>query len=361
MLASRLFAVAHCPFEAARRVSILPPDHRCYRMHGHSFLAKVRKEVGSEDTSAYDVLDSMLEDAVAPLNYEVLNGYIEIPTDENIARFIRDRMNPRGVDMIGVQSTRHQGVDIDNYDIAHIWRRFRFEAAHQLPNVPDHHPCGRMHGHGFELVLHARKVIADRDTGTDFDRLEALWLPLSEVLDHKCLNDIPGLENPTSELISKWVWEQLKNHSDSLSGVTVYETNSAGCQYDGETHRIWKQFHFESALEDPNLTSPPERRLHGHSYVGRLHLTCDLDELMGWTIDYGDVKEQFRPVYDQLDHHSLQDIDSLRHADVGSLLFWIRDQIQEQLPAMDAIDLLETPTKGAFLSWGDYACPPLSV
>ena len=82
--------------------------------------------------------------------------------------------------------------------------------------------------------------------------------------------------------------------------MTVYETVTAGCHYDGEHYRIWKEQRFESALSLNKNNS-----LHGHSYLIRLHLSCPLDEVMGWTMDYGDVKEIFKPTLSQLDHYYL--------------------------------------------------------
>ena len=73
---------------------------------------------------------------------------------------------------------------------------------------------------------------------------------------------------------------------------------------------------------------------------------------MGWTVDYGDVKEIFKPVYKQLDHHLLNEIPGLNDADIGSLLRWIKNSMGERLPQLDRIDLLETPHSGAILTWG---------
>nr|WP_324603161.1 6-carboxytetrahydropterin synthase [Thiocapsa marina] len=94
------------------------------------------------------------------------------------------------------------------------------------------------------------------------------------------------------------------------------------------------------------------RRLHGHSYLMRLHLTAPLDEVLGWTIDYGDVKRQFKPVYDRLDHHRLDALPRLRQADPSNLLLWIREEVAAALPRLDRIDLHETPGCGAVLCWG---------
>jgi 6-pyruvoyltetrahydropterin/6-carboxytetrahydropterin synthase len=139
-----------------------------------------------------------------------------------------------------------------------------------------------------------------------------------------------------------------------LSWVTVYETHTAGCHFDGRHYRIWKENRFESALR---LERAPEgdrrRRLHGHSYVVRLHLTAPLDDVMGWTVDYGDVKECFTPLYRELDHHALNLVPDLTDADPKSLALWIRERMSSRLASLDRIDLYETPGCGVLLSWGE--------
>jgi 6-pyruvoyltetrahydropterin/6-carboxytetrahydropterin synthase len=254
-----------------------------------------------------------------------------------------------------VQSTVGQGVDLDRDGNIHIWRKFRFEAAHRLPNVPEGHQCGRMHGHGFEIVLHVVQYLESSEAmGIDFDEIAAQWAPIHNQLHHACLNDIPELANPTSEVISSWLWNQLKSKIPGLSWVTVYETVTAGCHFDGENYRIWKEQRFESALK---LNSAPEDdgrcRLHGHSYLQRLHLSAPLDEVMGWTVDYGDVKELFKPTYKLLDHHMLNGIEGMNDPTIVNLLNWIRNQAEPVLPQLNRIDLFQTPGCGAMLSWGD--------
>lgn len=355
---TRLFHLAAVPFEAACRVDILPEGHRCRRLHGHSFLARVRAEPPSGWASfpgaESDDLQAALARCVEPLDYRDLNTILPIPTDENLARWVRDRLDVPGIASVGIQSTRDQGADLDGADHAHLWRRFRFESAHRLPNVPEGHPCGRMHGHGFEVILHADQDLDGQDMGIDFDRLAALWAPLYAELHQVCLNDIPGLENPTSELLARWIWARLKPELPALSWVTVYETATAGCHFDGTHYRIWKEQRFEAALR---LDRAPEgdarRRLHGHSYLLRLHLTAPLDQVLGWTVDYGDVKRLFKPLYDRLDHHRLDALDGLESADPGSLTQWIRERIRDDLPELDRIDLQPTPGCGASLCWGE--------
>src|SRR5262249_47681916 len=162
----------------------------------------------------------------------------------NLARWVRTSLDLPGLDTVGIQSTRDEGADVDHRDHAHVWRRFRFEAAHRLPNVPPGHKCGRMHGHGFEVILHADQDLEGKDLGVDFDRLDSCWLALQAQLDCSCMNDLPGLENPTSEMLANWIWQKIKTELPELSWVTVYETTTAGCHYDGVNYRIWKEQSF---------------------------------------------------------------------------------------------------------------------
>lgn len=355
-----LHYVATARFEAACRIPMLAEGHPSRGLHGHSYLARVRARAetgwGGFAGAEADMLATALRNSVAPLDYADLNLQLSSPTDENLARWLMTRMGDvPGLANVGVQSTAEQGADLDGADHAHIWRRFRFEAAHQLPNVPDGHQCGRMHGHGFEVILHADQDLAGSDMGIDLDHLAACWAPLQQQLHYQCLNDIPGLENPTSEMLCEWIWRQLKPGLSELSWVTVYETATAGCHYDGRHFRIWKEMRFESALQLRRATDGDFRRqLHGHSYLLRLHLTAPLDRVMGWTVDYGEVKSLFTPIYEDLDHRRLDELPGLQDADVGSVLQWIRQRCQAELPQLDRIDLMQTPGCGAVLSWGEH-------
>lgn len=350
------YAVATVPFQAARFVECLPEGDRARNLHGHSFAARVRAAPGTGWTpfpgAETDILRERLQSCIAPLDYALLNDLVEVPTDENLARWVRSRLDVPAVESIGIQSTRNQGVDLDDHAHAHVWRRFRFEAAHRLPNVRPGHKCGRMHGHGFEVILHANKNDGGFDTGVDFEYLGQCWGPLHAELDHVCLNNIPGLDNPTSELLASWIWERVKPELPQLSWVTVYETSTACCHYRSNDYRIWKEHEFEAAARLALApVDDPRHRLHGHSYVARLHVSAPLDQVMGWTVDYGDVKEIFKPLYAQLDHHRLDELESLESADTGSLLVWIRNRLQHRLPQLDRLDLFETPGCGGVLCW----------
>lgn len=349
-------------FEAARAVAILPVGHRSRRLHGHSFLAKVRVTPSRKSNSNINLhdIETALHQVCSRLDYRLLNEVIDVPTDENIARWIRSEcgslIGKNEIQVTGIQSTSDHGADIDPAGNVHVWHRFRFEAAHVLPNVPKGHQCGRMHGHGFEIVLHANQDLTPQDhMSVDFDFLASEWSVLGELLDRSCLNRIIGLENPTSEMIAKWIWDRLKPRIPQLSWVTVYETVTAGCHYNGQRHCIWKEFRFEAALLDSRVDIPETNIMIGHSYLLRLHLSSQLNPVLAWTVDYGDVKRLFDPIYKKLDHHCLTDESGIDGPECEHVARWIHSQAVNVLPQLDRIDLFETPSAGVSLSWGSNA------
>lgn len=116
-----------------------------------------------------------------------------------------------------------------------IFRVFQIEAAHFLPNVPPDHKCARMHGHSFRIEIHVSGEPGTQSGWVmDFADLRRAFQPLFERLDHHCLNDIDGLENPTSEVLAQWIWRQLAADLPGLSRVVVQETCNAGCVYTGD-------------------------------------------------------------------------------------------------------------------------------
>ena len=116
-----------------------------------------------------------------------------------------------------------------------IYKEFTFEAAHLLPNVPAGHKCGRLHGHSFRIEVHVAGQL-DIKLGwiMDYAEIKSLVKPVIARLDHYYLNDIPGLENPTSEVIAGWLWQQLKPVLPQLSRIVVKETCTSGCVYSGD-------------------------------------------------------------------------------------------------------------------------------
>ena len=210
---------------------------------------------------------------------------------------------------VGVRSTGGEGVDLDPQAHAHVWRRYTLQAAHRLPNVRAGHKCGRMHGHGFAIVLHADRNQDPGDPTLSADRLDESWAPIHAELDHACLNDMAGLDNPTSEMISAWIWRRLKPQLPQLSWVTVYETANCGAHFDGTHYRIWKETSLDSASRSSRAPGGDvRRRIHGHTYSLRLHLQAPLDQVLGWIVDFGDVSELFQPIFERLDHRPLHEI-----------------------------------------------------
>jgi 6-pyruvoyltetrahydropterin/6-carboxytetrahydropterin synthase len=119
--------------------------------------------------------------------------------------------------------------------IVELTKQFSFEAAHSLPNVPQGHKCARLHGHSFRVEVTVRGPVDPR-TGwlMDFGELKEKFRPLEEALDHRFLNEIPGLENSTSEHIARWIWQHLKPEVPPLHSITIHETCTSKCVYRGE-------------------------------------------------------------------------------------------------------------------------------
>ncbi len=117
-----------------------------------------------------------------------------------------------------------------------IFREFTIEAAHRLPRMPEDHKCFRLHGHSFRIELWIEGE-PDAETGMliDFLDVDRAFQPLFDQLDHHYLNEIEGLENPTSENLSRWLWERVAPAIPGLSRVVVRETCDSGCVYRGES------------------------------------------------------------------------------------------------------------------------------
>ena len=115
-----------------------------------------------------------------------------------------------------------------------LYKAFGFEAAHFLPKVPAGHKCGRIHGHSFRCEVEVTGPV-DPETGwvMDFADIKRAFRPVEDALDHRFLNEVPGLVNPTSEVICKWIWDQLKPVLPQLSGIVLHETCTARSEYRG--------------------------------------------------------------------------------------------------------------------------------
>lgn len=116
-----------------------------------------------------------------------------------------------------------------------IYKEFAFDSAHFLPNVPDGHKCKNMHGHTYRLKVFV-KGIPNPEYGwiMDFKELKDIVANIIDQLDHKLINDIPGLENPTAEHITLWIWNKIKPLLPILSKIELYETPTTGVIYTGD-------------------------------------------------------------------------------------------------------------------------------
>ncbi len=119
-------------------------------------------------------------------------------------------------------------------DQGEVFKEFIFEAAHRLPHVPEGHKCGRLHGHSFRAQIFVRGPIGD-NTGwvIDFADIKGAFGPFYDQLDHNFLNEIEGLDNPTSEVLARWIYDRLRPLLPGLSKVVLHETCTAGAVYEG--------------------------------------------------------------------------------------------------------------------------------
>ncbi len=113
-----------------------------------------------------------------------------------------------------------------------IFQEFLIQAARRLPHTPPGHPCHFLHGHSFKVRLCLRGMPEDKSGWVmDFARLAEHFEPVRQRLDHRLLNEVAGLENPTSENLARWIWEQLRPSLPLLSRVEVHENSLQGCCY----------------------------------------------------------------------------------------------------------------------------------
>ncbi len=116
-----------------------------------------------------------------------------------------------------------------------IFRELAFDAAHRLENLPDGHKCARVHGHTYRVRVHVTGPVGETSGWVlDFAEINRLARTVLDQLDHQMLNDIPGLEQPTVENITLWIWRKLKPTLPALTKLTLWEGLGSGCTYQGE-------------------------------------------------------------------------------------------------------------------------------
>jgi len=116
-----------------------------------------------------------------------------------------------------------------------ISRTYEFQASHSLPNVPEGHKCKRLHGHTYRVRLTIKGNITNERLGwlVDYADMDAAWAPVYEALDHRHLNDIEGLKNPTSEVLCVWIWSKLHFSAigEHLASIAVSENSQSWIRY----------------------------------------------------------------------------------------------------------------------------------
>lgn len=308
-------------FEAAR--ALPKSQDQESRLHGHGF----RGIVQHPDVS------------LQAFHYQSLNDRFTHPTD----LFLLDALCGGSPAALSSQWDRGVYRTLEGAYYAH--RTFRFESAHRLPHVPPGHKCGRLHGHGFKAVIHAPVLDLACPTHQDYQRIERAWAPIGKRLDRALLNAIPELENPTSEWLAVWIWKALKPALSDLSWVTVFETDSCGAHYDGQSHRIWKDFSLDSAVNESGT-------ILGHTWRLRLHVQGPLHPVFGWTLDFADMKRDFEPLFLSLDHQPLHESAVMVSSDLAGIAGFIRTHGPLVLPQLERVEVFESSGRGVSLDWG---------
>ena len=218
-------------FEAAHSTPGVP------QVHGHSFEVEVVVEGPIDPRLAWVIDYAEISAAFKPvfdaLDHRYLNDIEGIgdATFDAVAAYIQGRIAPA----IALPVKVFVGMTGDGCYNAALKMpdtrftlgdrvRFSFEAAHYLPNLPESHKCRQLHGHSFVVELAGTRAHALADVGRDV---------VYDTLDRTSLNEISGLENPTSERLAVWIWDRVKPHAPGLEAVVVAETCTARCIYRG--------------------------------------------------------------------------------------------------------------------------------
>lgn len=219
--------------EAAHRNPAGGPAQQ--RLHGHSYRIELLAE-GEVDPAVGWLVDyADIKRLFQPLNAILDHGYLnnipdlaEDTTLKGLERWIAAHMMPKPPWFAGVRASilgdlafRPTWCEADKAAGLPARIRFTFEAAQSLPQLPEGHPCRRMHGHSYRLEVAA----------PDLKRLEPHLAVLYDTLDHRYLNDIEGLDHATCERISRWVWEWLERRGERPSVVVIQETPGARCVF----------------------------------------------------------------------------------------------------------------------------------
>lgn len=331
---------------ASRRIIDVPSGHRLRECHGHTFRVTVSAPLRDAGPAEFE---KQLRQCVAPLDFSYLNDVVDDPADERLTRWIKSRFEPANSTLnVGVRSAEPWTSTIDNEGLVLVSHEFQFNASHWLPNVPAGHQCARLHGHHFSVIISVRARAFPENSMLLYDLIARHWHPIKQQLQGHCLNDIPGLENPTSELLALWLWQKLEDSLPGLATISICETVTAGCSFDGAVFRIWKDQRFESAFDNPMAAG--ENKVSGRGYLLRLNLVAPLDETAGWVYDFGEVKESFKPFMQRLDHRHLNELAIGDGINSKELAEWLMEQLPKKMPRLDRIDLFDSSTAGLIVT-----------
>ena len=207
------------------------------RLHGHSLCVEI-VVVGEVQPGPGWLVDfGEITATFGPLRDQLDHHYLNNvegmakPSIEGVRRWIRSRLAPGlaclkdvRVSIIGDAALRPCRLPAEPEHGLPARVRFTFEAAQSLPQLPEGHKCRDLHGHSYRVEVAAR----------DLARVEEHLPVLHEIVDHRFLNEVPGLETATSEQLCRWIWDWLSARMDGMTFVGVQETDSARCIYHGE-------------------------------------------------------------------------------------------------------------------------------
>ena len=307
-------------FEAARHSSLTKGAKP--QLHGHSFRV---------DCVTYEFIYPHLSQLCSALNLTHLNDQLMNADNEALVAWFIKHLGQDTIQRLQLWSGPYYGITFVSGRKVNAWFRSRFEAAHFLPQVGRDHKCGRLHGHGFEVLIHCAI--------DQYEKVHAYWQQLHTQLHHQVLNDMNGLTNPTSEIIAYWIWQEFAKVGLTIIEVTVFETRSTGSVFNGQDFYIWKEFSFDSATRLPG-----SQQIIGHTYLLRVGLSSSLDTVFQWVEDFGDVKKVFSPLINQFDHQPLHDF--FGQGDLQDCLVAMEKEALGLLPKIVRMSLWQTPSEG---------------
>ena len=291
-------------FHAVRQLE--PPEGRSFKV---TAMTQSEEDASTIGRTANELNDKRLDKALSQAS------------DAAIARHFMQQCT--ATSLLTLHSGLGAGASVNNAgETSHIVT-LRLEAAHYLPKVPPQHRCHRLHGHSYILQCELTEDTPE-------------LLKLQQRLDRRCLNDIPGLSNPTCEMFAAWLWQQVPH----MKAISVRETPSSGCFHDGKKFFIWRSMRMESAIRTGTSC-------YGHSYQARLHLQGPLDSDMGWVMDFGDMKRALAPIHARLDHHTVTELPGIEAPE--DLPDWLYRSTKNILPQITRLELEAPPGTGTII------------